>query len=221
MSNEVFERVSSNLLFRHRFSCLPTDGKWKKSGKPLSEDHEIPHFGRFEGQEKFADFRVGWTAEGLFFDVTVRGKSQSVWCRSTQILESDAVLVWIDTRNTQSIHRASRFCHWFVFLPAGGGSQRNTPMGSMLKINRAKENPKTFQMFRPCIFAKTNASGYRLQFFIAGSALTGWDTQDHQTLGFNYLVNDRELGTQTLATGSEFPISSDPSLWHSIRLVDG
>ena len=220
MSNEVFERVSSNLLFRHRFSCRATQGAWKKTGKALSSEFEIPHFGRFEGQEKFADFRVGWTPEGLFFDISVSGKSQSVWCRTTQILESDAIFVWIDTRNTQSIHRASRFCHWFVFLPSGGGAQRDSATASMLKINRAKENPKTFQMFRPNVAVKMKSNGYRMQFFVDGNSLTGWNTQDHRTLGFSYLVNDRELGTQTLATGTEFPMSSDPSLWHCMQLSE-
>ena len=31
--------------------------------------------------------------------------------------------VWIDTRNTQNIHRAGRFCHRFAFLPVGAGGK--------------------------------------------------------------------------------------------------
>ena len=219
MSDDVVDLVSPNLLFRHRIPCAQTTEKWTKKGVKLDAKHQLAQFGQFEGQNTFAQVRAAWSPEGLFFDVTVTGKTQSIWCRTTQILESDSVMIFVDTRNTQSIHRASRFCHWFVFLPTGTGSQKNAPGATMLKINRAKEDPKTFQAFKSNLNCKVNPDGYHLQFFIAGQSLTGWDTDEHRQLGFNYLVNDRELGEQTLAAGTDFPITSDPSLWNTLQLV--
>ena len=37
---------------------------------------------------------------------------------------------------------------------------------------------------------------------------------------FSIAVVDREMGWQTIAAGLELPISEDPSLWHSLELVD-
>ena len=34
------------------------------------------------------------------------------------------------------------------------------------------------------------------------------------------MVNDSELGYQTLALGPDMPIEEDPSLWHTLQLVD-
>ena len=219
MNDSVIERVSPNLLFRHRIPIHATQESWSKQGTSLSQKHRLPGFGIFDGQSSYAKFHVAWSPKGLFFDVDVSGKQQSIWCRSTQILESDGVMVWIDTRNTQSIQRASRFCHWFVFLPSGTGAQRNQPGGTILKINRAKEDPKTFQSFKSYIACKQKTGGYRMQFFIDRSALTGWDPEEHRQIGFNYLITDREQGEQTLAAGTEFPISTNPSLWHTLKLV--
>ena len=220
MDHSVIDHVSPNLLFRHRIPCQSVKQGWSKKGLPLDESHQLPAFGTFEGQSRFADFRMGWSAKGLFFDVTVSGKTQSLWCRTTQILESDRVMVFVDTRNTQSIHRASRFCHWFVYLPSGVGAQNDSPGGTMLKINRAKEDPKSFAAFKPYAVCKTNRSGYRIQFFIADVALTGWDSGEHRQIGFNYVVFDREKGEQSLASGSDLPTTSDPSLWHQLQLID-
>ncbi len=53
---------------------------------------------------------------------------------------SDGLRVWIDTRDTHNIHRASRFCHQFVFLPTGGGPRLDQPVAEQTLINRAREN---------------------------------------------------------------------------------
>ena len=76
-----------------------------------------------KGNEPFADVRAAWSEAGLAFSVRLEGKKHPSWCRETKLEDSDALQVWIDTRDTHNIHRASRFCHRFVFLPGGGGTQ--------------------------------------------------------------------------------------------------
>ena len=65
--------------------------------------------------------RAAWSEAGLAFSVRVEGKKHPSWCRETKLEDSDALQLWIDTRDTHNIHRASRFCHRFIFLPGGGG----------------------------------------------------------------------------------------------------
>jgi hypothetical protein len=219
MSNSIVSQVPKNLLFQYRIACK------KFLGKPggeieLTEAFRLPNFGAFEGQVDFADMRVGWSEEGLFFRLEVNKKEQSLWCRETQLLDSDGLQIWIDTRDVHSVHRASKFCHWFVLLPSGGGIQNESPMASMLKINRSRDDSPTINRFKIDVKAKITKQGYCLAAFIPGKALHGWNTDDHEFVGFNYAVNDRELGWQTLAVGPELPITEDPSLWQTLHLVD-
>ena len=213
--------ISPNLLFRYTIPCRETKLKWSPQGAKLSEAYRLPAMGQFENQIPFAEVKAAWSQAGLFFNLKVIGKKQSVWCRPTQLAESDGLRLWIDTRNTQTIHRASRFCHWFLFLPAGAGGKQDRPIGTMLKINRAKEDPKSFSMFRPHVLSQIKGQNYALHCFIPAQALTGWDTSEHRKIGFSYAVSDRELGYQTLASGPELPIAEDPSLWHTLELVSG
>ena len=219
MSNSIVSQVPRNLLFQYRIKCNKFDGK-PNTKFELSKAYQLPHFGEFEQQANFADVRVGWNEEGLFVSMEVSGKEQSLWCRDTQLLDSDGLQIWIDTRDTHNVHRATKFCHWFLLLPSGGGVRNDSPMASMLKINRSKEDSPQINRFQIEVDAKISKRGYRLNSFIPGKALHGWDTSDHRTIGFNYAVVDRELGWQSLAIGPELPIMEDPSLWQSLQLVD-
>ena len=219
MSNSIVSQVPKNLLFKYRIPCKRCDKKWSEKLR-LPEEYRIPSFGAFEEQLEYADLRLAWNSSGLFLNVFVDGKKKSLWCRSTQLLESDGVQLWIDTRNTQNIHRASKFCHWFLLLPAGKGSSNDEPLATMLRINRAREDPPTFNPQSISISVSTKLNSYLLNAFIPSQSINGWNTEDHRHIGFNYAVIDRELGWQTMAAGPEMPINEDPSLWHTLHLVD-
>lgn len=219
MSNSIVAQVPKNLLFRYRVSCQRYDGKFNSKFK-LGPTYKLPHLGEFERQRTFVDFHVGWSPDGLFFDITIRDKTQSLWCRQNELLESDGIRIWIDTRDTHNVHRASKFCHWFVWLPTGGGPQSDSPVSTMLKINRSGEDSPTINRHPVDLSSKKTKDGYRVTAFMPGKALHGWGTDDHQNLGFNYAVLDRELGWQTLAVGPELPIREDPSLWQTLSLKD-
>lgn len=140
------------------------------------------------------------------------------WCRDNRLEDSDSLQVWIDTRNTQSIHRASRFCHRFIFLPAGGGRQYAEPVADQLLIDRTGKTPGRFVRARykfapPCgPTVITCRHSCRL-------ALTGYEPDEHPRLGFTYRLFDREFGEQTFSALSDFPFASDPSLWATLELV--
>ncbi len=219
MSNSIVAQIPKNLLFRYRIGCKKFDSK-PSSDFELSDEYLLPNFGAFEGQFQFADLRVGWSEKGLFISSEITKKEQSLWCRESQILDSDGIQVWIDTRDTHNVHRASKFCHWIALLPVGGGIDGKKPIASMLKINRSKDDSPTINRHKIDIASKINKTGYKISAFISGKALNGWDTNDHRMLGFNFTVVDRELGRQTLAIGPELPISEDPSLWQTIELND-
>ncbi|HUE72188.1 MAG TPA: hypothetical protein VMP01_14990, partial [Pirellulaceae bacterium] len=147
------------------------------------------------------------------------GKSQPPWCRDSRIEDSDGLQVWIDTRNTQNIHRAGRFCHRFALLPVGTGKSLSEPLAALLAINRAKESPREIPRGSVHVRSQTHRGGYTLEAFISGDALTGFSPVDQPQLGFFYAVVDKELGLQTFSLGPEFPFDDDPSLWGTLQLV--
>ncbi len=118
-----------------------------------------------------------------------------------------------------NVHRASRYCHRLIFLPAGAGDKFDEPMAQCLPINRAKEHPRPILPKQLSVISKLRKDGYLLEVNIPGDVLTGFDSQEHPRLGFTYAVIDRELGEQTLNVGSPLPYQEDPSLWATLELV--
>ncbi len=220
MSNQLLGEISKNLLFRYTIPLRHAEIAWTGSWLDLDPSFRLPHFGQLEGQPTFADIRGCWNQAGLFFTVVVGSKRQPVQCQVSKLLQSDGIQFWVDTRDVHDVHRASRFCHWFAFLPTQGNTKTAKPLGTMLRIHRAKDDPKTFQGFQPRVVSELAKDGYRLAALLPASALSGWNPTEHRKLGFQYAVIDRELGWQTLAADFRLPIAEDPSLWQTLELVE-
>ncbi|MGC4006271.1 MAG: hypothetical protein QM811_25395 [Pirellulales bacterium] len=107
------------------------------AGLVLDESYALPNFTGLDGGPTLCELRAAWNPTALHFRLTVRGKKQTPWCRGNMLDSSDGLRLWIDTRDTHNIHRASRFCHQFVFLPAGGGQRLDQPVADQALINRA------------------------------------------------------------------------------------
>ena len=211
--------LAPTFLFHFSVPLLRCKKNWTAKGVQLDDTCKLPSFGELEDRPMFADVRAAWNDSGLFFNVRVSGKKQSPWCRGTRLDESDGLHVWIDTRDTHNIHRASRFCHRFVFTPAGGGRKLEEPVAELSEINRAREKPKPLGEARPQVRSEKRVDGYLLECYIPAESLTGFNPIDHPRLGFTYAVVDRELGWQTFSVGAEFPIVDDPSLWGTLEMV--
>ena len=217
MSNSIVAQIPKNLLFRYRLNCPQFTGKVTKKFN-LDDSCQLPHLGSFEAQHNFADVRVGWHETGFLITVAVTTKNQALWCRHSELLDSDGLQFWIDTRDTHNVHRATKFCHWFVVLPASGPKDTK-PLVSMLKINRSRADSPTINRSPVQATSEIKKNGYVLRVFVPGETLNGWDATEHRNLGFNYAIVDRELGQQTLAIGPQLPIQEDPSLWQSLHLM--
>ena len=211
--------IPARFFFRFAAPCLHTEATWGKSGLQLGPEYRLADFAELEGRGTFADLLVGWSAAGLAINVRVEGKRQRPWCRESRLEESDGLQLWIDTRDTHSIHRAGRFCHRFVFLPFGGGRELSLPFADQLLVDRARENAKPVRPEMLGARSEKRVDGYLLEAFIPAAALTGYDPSEYPRLGFTYAVLDRELGEQTFSISSELPYAADPSLWGTLELV--
>lgn len=211
--------LPQRFLFCMAVPCQHREPVWTPRGPELEEKFRLVDFGELEGRPSHAEVRAAWSAEGLAFRVQVSGKQQPPWCRATRPEDSDGVRFWIDTRDVHNVHRASRFCHEFLFLPNGGGSRAEDPVAAWLPINRARENPRVVRLDAIEVRSARQRDGYVLSAFLPAEVLTGYDPQEFPRLGFTYAVIDRELGEQTFGVGSPMPYQEDPSLWGTLELV--
>ena len=153
-------------LFRVSQPCLAREPVWSSKSGPLGDEYKLVEFERLDSRPVFADVRAAWSAEGLAFNVRVNGKRKAVRCDEGSPAQSDGLHLWIDTRDTHNIHRASRFCHGFVFLPAGSGRRRADPFAEQLLIHRAKENAKRVTQGKLQVRSQQRVDGYVLEAFV-------------------------------------------------------
>jgi hypothetical protein len=211
--------LPERFLFRFSAPCLYRKSLWGKHGSGLEENYRLATLGELEGKAMAAEVRMAWSEAGLVIALRVEGKRQPPWCRASRPEDSDSLQVWIDTRDVHNVHRASRFCHRFVFLPTGGGRGQDEPTATWLPINRAREQPRAIPTGRIQVYSEKRVNGYLLDALLPAEVLTGFDPQEHPRLGFTYAVVDRELGEQTFGVGSPMPYEEDPSLWATLEMV--
>lgn len=213
--------IPPRMLFRFCVPCRYLEGPvWQpRKGVQLGEQYRLPSLAELDGKPGFADLRVAWNEQGMAFNLTLTGKRQPPWCRSSQPDASDGLQVWLDTRDTHNIHRASRFCHRFSFMPMGEGPKRDEAACFQLAIHRAKDQARPVQPGQLAARSEIRTNGYTLEAAIAAPALWGYDPSEHPRIGFTYLIEDRELPRQSFSVGPEFPYQEDPSLWGSLELI--
>ena len=211
--------VPHRFLFRYRMP-VRYKARLPKKGRKLLDlpgDCAIPDFGELDDAQCFGEVRIAWNSKGVGFSVHVSGKKQPLFRDLAEPTDSDGFQVWIDTRNTQSIHRASRFCHHFCFLPCG--PETKAPVAMQLPIARAREDAPLSRSEDLRVFQQTRKDGYVLEAWLSSDQLTGFDPEANPLLGFYYYLRDSELGEQFLTVGREFPFAHDPSLWATLELV--
>ena len=213
--------LPNRFLFRY---SLPVqyERRLPKTGKKLldlSADFALPDFGDLEQLRPFGSLRMAWHEKGIGISVAVEGKSQPVNCDPFSPEKSDGLRIFIDTRNTQNIHRASRYCHQFFLMPARAGSAKADPCALQEPILRAREEAPRANVVSIRLAASISKTGYLLEAWFPSSVLYGYDPEAQSKLGFYYALRDSELGEQFLSVGQDFPFSIDPSLWSTLELV--
>ena len=217
--------------FLFRFSFPVREAGQSAGRKPfldLDKVAPLPDLGGIDAAASFAKLRAGWNEAGLGFRLEVSGKKMPVFAVSSDPTETDGLQLWIDTRNTQSIHRATRFCHHFAFWPipanwakaSAKGVEGSAKAGSQqLAIALAKEDASMSRAGLLQAASRPSGSGYELDIWIPTECLQGYDRESNPLLGFYYSVRDAELGEQILTVGREFPFDHDPSLWSTLELT--
>lgn len=180
----------------------------------------LPDAGNLDGTAaSFARISAAWNEHGLAVAVRVQGKRQPLHSDAQSPTGSDGFELWIDTRGTQNVHRATRFCHRFCILPRGVGRKDSKPVVMSIPFANAREATSAKTPPSCPVSADVRDDGYDLAVWFPAEALFGFDPDANPRLGFYVAVRDAELGEQFLTVGREFPIDFDPSLWQTLELV--
>ncbi|MGL6096645.1 MAG: hypothetical protein ACRC7O_12725 [Fimbriiglobus sp.] len=216
--------VPNRFLVRVCHPCPHVPGAPQDDGDhlvDLPESARLQTFAALDGHADFADVRVGWNEIGLAVQVAVAGKRKDPAGDADRPGVADGITLWLDTRDARTSHRASRFCHQFHLLPAGGGPDKDEPAFAQTKINRAQQDAPVCQPADVAFRCHRGAGGYRLEAFLPAAVLAGYDPDQFPRLGVYYHVRDGELGDQFLGVSADFPFADDPSLWEPLELTGG
>ncbi|MGD9857013.1 MAG: hypothetical protein AB7U20_18850 [Planctomycetaceae bacterium] len=208
-------------LFRYTVSAKHRPGLPRRGKKLLNlpEEYRLPSLAGLAGRTDFGEIRIAWNERGVGIGVRVTGKSHPPVSDPESLGETDGLRIWIDTRCTQSVHRAGRFCHQFEFLPVGGGDDGMQPVSALWPVARANEDSPPYDSDLLPILSEINDEGYTLEAWLPADSLHGFDPAQQPRMGFSYALHDAELGLQCLSLGPEFPFPSDPSLWCTLELA--
>lgn len=214
--------LPASFLFRFEFPVRRDPRGPRHQGHLLSlgEQHTLTWPVTLNGQHVPGALRMGWTPEGLGISWMRRGKTRPVET-STQPGLGDGLHLWLDTRATQNVHRATRFCHYFVLHPETGAGGAESARVVQLPFARTSELELMASGAHHVVSQFViHPDGYELHAFFNDEALNGFLGEPDARLGFYALVRDAESGDHPLTVGREFPFDYDPSLWQNLRLVD-
>ncbi len=219
--------VTSALLpqafwFRVAASCPKVEGTPRSGAKgslfSLPDACVLPSLAPLDGRDVWATARVGWSAEGLSISIQADGVGPGS-------LDADrpegfaTVTLWIDTRDTRNVSRATRHCHRFearLTLSPNGKSLSATV--EQRPIARATADAPLCSPDLPLSRASLNKNGWTLELFLPAEALNGYDPETNRRLGLAYQVSDHHREDQFLGVGRDFPIGENPSLWATLEL---
>ncbi len=212
--------VPPRFLFRFSFPARKIENVPRRTGRllDLPDDCLLPSLGELDQATDFAQVKLAWNDGGIGISVEVTGRTRKPQIPKGEQPFVDSIGIWIDTRNTQTVHRATRFSHHFLVSPLGGGAKRDQPGVMALPVARAREEKQLPDTSVVKLWAEIRDTGYLLEAWFPQSVFVGFDPESQGQIGFHYMIRDAELGDQTLAVGQEFPYESDPSLWQTVEL---
>lgn len=203
-------------------SCPKVEGIPRSGSKgsllDLPDACVLPSLAPLDNRVSWATVRAGWNAEGLGISIRAEGMAADA-------LEADrpegfaAVSLWIDTRDTRNVARATRYCHRFeVGLKLAPDKKGLVATVEQRPIARATADAPLCPPDLPVSRAALSKNGWTLEVFLPARALHGYDPETNRRLGFAYQVSDHRREDQFLGVGRDFPIGENPSLWATLEL---
>lgn len=212
--------------FRLSIPCRQVSGLPKTSVKggllDLDASCSLPEISTLDNKPPWADVRVAWNPAGLAIQVeTTQSGASAAKITDDEAEGMHGLQVWVDTRDTRNVSRATRFCHRFSARLLRGSAR--SPLGVEITQRPIARAVADAPICRPEILAaraERLKQGWRIEMFLPAEALQGFDPETNRRIGFAYQVSDQDREDQFLGVGREFPVGENPSLWTTLELRD-
>ncbi|QEH34335.1 hypothetical protein OJF2_28710 [Aquisphaera giovannonii] len=175
----------------------------------------LPDLGALEGRSSWASVRVAWNQHGLGVAVLAEGRS-----KQPDRPEGFAdIHLWVDTRDTRNVSRATRFCHRFSARLVLRPDRKTLDVDiGQRAIARALADAPICDPSDLSNRATVAKGGWGFEVFLPAKVLHGFDPENNSRLGFAYQVSDHEREDQFLGVGRDFPLGENPGLWATLEL---
>jgi hypothetical protein len=213
--------VPPSFLFQYQLSVPRVDGLPKKKGKSLQLPDAAKVFVPSSLNEGTTglEMKLGWNPDGLAVEIVVRGKKAEPAGRRHDLKHSDVVYVFVDTRHTANVHRATEFCTALQILPSDEAAD-DKPTVQFVEIAQQRSTRRQPDVKRVMLNVQNQRDGYQLGLWIPTAQMPGFDQiEEIGHLGFYVVVEDTELGQLPLSIGDDFPVAHDPSTWLQLNLA--
>ncbi len=213
--------VPNRHLFKFEFPLRFCANRAALKGDPSAwgDAFRLPPLCTIDNLEPFGEIFAAWNETGLYIGVGVFGKRRPPQCDPERFRSSDALRVMTDMRDTRNIRRATRFCQQFYFMPSGGGKNRKEPLAGSAPVARAQADAPLAKASEITIESRIAREGYSLTAHIPATALSGFDPVENPRIGFFAILEDTELGHQSLTVDDDLNWWCDPSTWPTAVLT--
>jgi hypothetical protein len=186
----------------------------------LPESCALPDLSSLDETEAWAQVRTAWNPGGLGIAIIARGiAAQQLVPERPEGFAS--VQIWVDTRDTRNVSRATRFCSWYVANLKPAPTKRELIVAvAQRPIARATAESRLCRPEQIAARTKLLKDSWTLEVFLPADAVAGFDPETNRRLGFAYHIADGVHNDQFLTVGPGFPVGENPSLWSTLELRD-
>jgi hypothetical protein len=210
--------VPNRILFRFEFPLRHrTAPRIDGDLSDWPDEYLLPDYGALDGARSFAKLWAGWNEQGLFLACRVEGRREPFQCDPGKFWQGDNIRVMTDMRDTRDLRRASRYCQQFFLLPAGG--IKGAPVAGGAKLQRAVENAPVAPAGALPIASRRTGAAYTVEAHIPAQVLAGFEPDEHRRIGLFVMVEDIELGQQSMTVGDDLYWYVNPGSWPTAVLT--
>jgi hypothetical protein len=212
--------IPASFLFEYQLELPRVDEMPRARGRLLGFQNVPELFMpvRLNGEAVPVRLKVGWNERGLGVQLQVRGKRHAPAGRWKDPKNSDWIHLFVDTRHTAGVQRATEFCTSVAVMPVDEDAEGESTV-RLTEISRQRSVPGDRSAEAARAVISEVSGGYDLEIWIPGGFLAGFsEVMEAGVLGFYCVVHDTELGEIPLSVGDDFPVAINPSTWLVLAL---
>lgn len=214
--NTVENLIPGTFLFHF---AVPLVEKTRLFQGKLGPQFELPRLSALSGSNSFSSVRGAWSKQGVRFEFHIAGRGAPLPEYHESVEDFEGAWLWLDTRATHNVHRATKFCHLFNVFIHGRRQGEDGPIIVRSAIHRAREQPAASEPDAFSATLRSTKGNYVVDVQLPAECLVGFDSNEQRQLGFFYAIRDSELGWDYWTNARQLPFAEDPSVWSTLDMM--